>query len=119
MAKEIKTINELKQVRDIPAVVATEKGFITYINDSFQSTFQWKKEELLGAPLITFIPERFQDAHHLGFSRFLSTGIPTLLNKPLKLMALNKQGKEISCEHYIIAEKIKGEWVFGATIRPI
>ena len=55
----------------------------------------------------------------MGFSRFLLTGKPTILNQPLNLKILKMDGKETDAEHIITAEKINGNWVFGAKITPL
>ena len=112
-------ISDLKQEVNLPVVIANEQGVITSVNKSFEDLFGWHRDEMLGKPLTIIIPKSLHDAHHLGFSRFLTTGNPTLLNKPLKLKAVTKDGKEFNAEHYIVAEKENDKWVFGATIRPL
>ena len=103
----------------MPVVIADHQGFITYINDAFEGAFGWKKSEIVGKPLTVIIPKTLHDSHHMGFSRFLMTGKPTLLDQPLTLKAVTKKGREFESEHYIIAEQNHGQWVFGATIRPL
>lgn len=49
--------------------------------------------------------------HHVGFSRFLNSGRPTILGQPLELKALAKDGREFAARHVIIAEKVAGQWV--------
>lgn len=115
----MKTIAELKKEAHLPVVTVDEFGVITFINEAFTNFFGWSQKEIIGRPLTIIIPKNLHDAHHLGFSRFLSTEAPTLMNQPLKLKALLKNGKEIDAEHIIIAEKINGFWVFGATLRPL
>jgi PAS domain S-box-containing protein len=84
----------------------------------FEKTWGWKKEELVGQTLTTIIPANLKDAHHMGFSRFLLTGKPTILNQALELVMVLADGEEVLAEHFIIAEKIDNKWAFGATIRP-
>ena len=115
----MKSINDLKKEMNLPIVIADEQGLITSINKPFEDVFGWQKSEIIGKPLATIIPKSLHDAHHLGFSRFLTTGKPTLLNQPLKLKAIKKDGKEFNAGHIIIAEEQNGNWVFGATIRPL
>ena len=115
----MKTIADVRKERDLPAVVADHTGCIVYVNDRFESVFGWKAQEISGKLLTTIIPRNLHDAHHLGFSRFLSTGTPTLLNQPLRLKAVTKDGKEFNAEHFIVAEKADGQWVFGATVKPL
>jgi len=113
------TINQLKSMRDVPVILASEEGFITYVNEKFTSVFGWTNKESMGSPLTLIIPSSLRDAHHMGFSRFISTGQPTLLYQTLKLKAVNKKGEEFDAEHFIIAEKKDGHWIIGATVKPV
>lgn len=115
----MKSIAGLKKETFLPVVIANEQGCITYVNEPFLALFQWKREEITGKPLTTIIPPNLHDAHNLGFSRFLMTEKPTLLNQPLQLMAVTKEGVQFNAEHTITAEKENGHWIFGAVIRPL
>lgn len=67
----------------------------------------------------TVIPRSYQDSHNLGFSRFVMTEQSRILNHPLRLLAVTKDGREIMSEHFITAEQEDGQWVFGAILRPL
>ena len=113
------TVDELRRERGVPVVIADHQGVITYVNEPFETVFGWRAPEVVGKPLTIIIPPNLHDAHHLGFSRFLTTSKATLLNQPLRLMAITKDGREFDAEHLITAEQQHGQWVFGATIRPL
>ena len=113
------SLDELKREKDKPVVIADHQGCIRYVNPRFEVVFGWKGSEVLGKPLSIIIPTHLHDAHHLGFSRFLTTERPTLLGQPWNLKAVSKDGREFDAEHVISAEKVDGQWVFGATIRPL
>ena len=115
----MQTIDALKRLTDVPVITADEQGLITYVNPRFEQVFGWGLKEITGKPLTTIIPTNLHDAHHLGFSRFLTTGAPTLLNQPLTLKAATKAGAIFDAEHLIVAEQRNGRWVFGASIRPL
>lgn len=115
----MKTLDAIKQETDVPVVIADHRGLITFVNQPFTAVFGWTPKEIIGKSLATIIPTNLHDAHHLGFSRFTSTGTPTLLNQPLALKAVGKNGKEFDAEHFIVAEQRDGQWMFGATIRPL
>ena len=115
----MKTIDDIKNETNVPAVVADEKGLIIRINKPFETLFGWTSKEIIGMPLVSIIPEHLHHAHNLGFSRFLVSGKPTLLNQPLKLKAIKKDGEEFDAEHYIVAEKEHDGWIFGALIKPL
>ena len=113
------SLKELKSEKEKPVVIADHQGCIRYVNARFEAVFGWKGGEILGKPLSVIIPTHLRDAHHLGFSRFLTTEKPTLLNQPLKLRAVSKDGREFDAEHVINAEKVDGQWFFGATVQPL
>jgi len=113
------TFERLREEETVPVVITNQQGLITHTNKPFQRVFGWSEDEVLGKPLTLIIPKALHDAHHLGFSRFLNTGRPTLLDRPLQLKAVTKGGREFAAEHIISAEKRNGEWIFGATIRPL
>jgi PAS domain S-box-containing protein len=113
------TIDALKAETEIPVIIVDHEGTIVHINEMFEKTWGWRKSRLVGASLTTIIPENLRDAHHMGFSRFAVTGKPTILNQALELLILTADGKELPAEHHIIAEEINGNWLFGATIKPL
>ena len=110
------TIEEMKNATDMPVILAEQDGFITFINKAFESAYGWTANDLVGKPLTTIIAKKLRDAHQIGFSRFLTTAKSAILNQKLKLMMVTKDGKELETEHFIVAEKQSGRWVFGATI---
>lgn len=112
------TLEELKGLADALVVIADQDGFITFVRGDFSGVLGWESGELLGKSITVLMPKRFRDAHNLGFARFLMTEQPTLLNRPLNLKVLTKDGEELDSEHVIIAEKTGGRWVFGTSIRP-
>jgi len=112
------TIEQLLQ-SPLPAVVANHEGIITAINHHFETVFGWDTEEIIGQPLTVILPSFFWDSHNLGFSRFSATEQSTILNHPLQLKAVTKDQREIESEHFIIAEKREGNWLFAATLRPL
>lgn len=115
----MKSLNEIKLETDIPVVITDSQGFVIYVNDCFSSVFGWSIAEIQGQTITKIIPEGFRDSHHLGFSRFLSTENSTILNHPLRLKGITKEGREIEAEHLIMAEKQEGEWLFMAMLRPL
>lgn len=115
----MQTIQQLKDQTTAPVIVIDHEGIVLHINESFENTWGWRKENLVGQTLTTILPANLKDAHHMGFSRFLVTGKPMILDQALKLMILKADGQEIVAEHFIVAEQIDGNWMFGATITPL
>jgi PAS domain S-box-containing protein len=113
------TIDALNAETAIPVIIVDHEGTILHINQVFEEAWGWKKETLVGQTLTTIIPGNLKDAHNMGFSRFLLTGKPTILNQGLELAIIMANGEEATAEHHIIAEKTDGNWVFGAMIKPL
>ena len=113
------TIDQLKADTESPVIIIDETGVIIHINQTFEKTWGWQKEALIGQTLATILPETLKDAHHMGFARFLVTGKPTILNQAINLTIMKADGKEAAAEHIMIAEKIDANWIFGATIKPL
>ena len=113
------TIAALEAELAVPVIFTNANGIITTINQMFEKAYGWSKEELVGNLLTTIIPDGLHDAHQLGFARFLATGQSTILNQPIELSVVRSDGRKVPARHFIIAEKIDEEWVFGALITPI
>ncbi|NEQ53541.1 MAG: PAS domain-containing protein [Leptolyngbya sp. SIO3F4] len=118
-ANRPQNISDLKAIDDLPVVVANSQGLITYINDCFEKVLEWTKDDVLGELITIILPDSFRDSHNLAFSRFQASEKATVLNHPLELMTITKSQEEIMTEHYIIAEKVENDWLFGAVLRPL
>lgn len=112
------SIEEL-QGRDLPFVLADHQGMIKEINPRFEEVYGWQPEDLRGQSLSLILPDAFRDAHHLGFSRFQITGEAVVLNHPLRLKTICKDGRGIESEHFIVAQRQGEAWVFAATLTPL
>ena len=110
------TIEKLMSEKEVSVVIADHQGIITHVNEAFTETFEWQADDLIGELITTIIPSTLQDAHHLGISRFMTTGEPTLLNQPLDLEIVTGGGRIEKAQHFIVAQKSDGRWVFGAKI---
>lgn len=113
------TIEELKAIDEVPIVIANSQGLITYINDCFERVLEWSQDDVIGELITLILPSSFRDSHNLAFSRFQASEKANVLNHPLELMTITKSQQEIMTEHYIIAEKIGDDWLFGAMLTPL
>lgn len=105
---------------EAPAIiVANEVGLIEHVDPELARSLRWRVDQLLDQPLTTIIPRRFRDAHNLGFSRFLVTREPTLLERRLRLWVATASGDELRAEHVITGLLVERGWVFGATIEVV
>lgn len=119
MAYKPKTFDELVKEQALPVVVIDHNSFFLVVNKAFEKEYGWTAEDLLGKSITKIIPPYLRDAHQVGFSRFMITEHPTLMNKPLPLSILYKGGAIREAEHYITGEKRKGHWQFAASITPL
>ncbi len=96
------------------------KGEIIFWNKQAESIFGWKNEDIIGKTLAeTLIPKRHGIEHNIGMQHYLKTGEGPVLNKPLELPAINKEGKEFPIEILIIPLKQNNEMFFCSFIRDI
>ena len=102
--------------KDYPVIIADKDGMIIQVNEAFNKCFAWTEDALIGQMTSSIIPENLRDAHNLGFSRFLISEKPTLLNKDLDLEILKGDGKTIKARHFISAQKDPEGWTFAAKI---
>lgn len=103
---------------DLPALVADKFGFIREATEAFCESFGWRQQDLTGKPLAVVVPSHMQDAHHLGFARFVETGRPTLLGQPLTLPIVRGDGQHQDAELCIEARETADGWMFRATAVP-
>ena len=114
----VPSIKELQQ-GDRPFVLADSLGQIVAINSAFEQAYGWRDEQLRGKSLSVILPAAFKMSHQLGFSRFQALETSTILAHPLRLKTVCVDGREVVSEHFIVAEKVEGVWVFGATLTPL
>lgn len=118
MAEELISVEGLR-LQSLPFILADHQGMIMEVNDLFQEVYGWSQEDLAGQSLSKILPSVFRDAHHLGFSRFQITQKSEILNHPLKLKTVCRDGREVESEHFIVAQRSGDQWVFAATLRPL
>ena len=79
-------------------VCADARGAITFWNRAAEALFGCTREEAVGRPLDTIIPERFRSAHNAGFARLAPGAEPRLTGKTVEIPARHKSGREIAIE---------------------
>jgi len=100
----------------VPVVALDQASLFTYINKPFTDEYGWTEAELVGKSVVEIMPEHMRSGHNIGFSRFLATEKSELLNKQLPLKVRYKDGREMLSNHFIVADKLDGKWVFAAVI---
>ena len=96
------------------------KGIIRSWNAAAESTFGWRREEVLGRELAeTIIPMRLRAGHREGLARFEATGGGRSSDRLLELSALHRDGHELPVELTISPQRIGERQVFNAFIRDV
>ena len=109
----------LRELHNLPFVRTDAEGRIVEFNARFETVYGWNSQ-ILGESIGVILPASFRDQHHSGFSRFKLTESSKLVNHPLELMTLCRDGEAIRSEHFIVAEReTAGSWSFAATLRPL
>ncbi|MFK0733873.1 MAG: PAS domain-containing protein [Gloeotrichia echinulata HAB0833] len=75
---KMSAIANLKDKSELPVIITDHQGIVIYVNSVFEATFGWNYSDIIGQTLALILPTYFQDAHHLGFSRFSATGVSTI-----------------------------------------
>jgi PAS domain S-box-containing protein len=76
-------------------VLIDSRGLILSWNPRAEALFGWTRQEAVGRRLADLIvPERYREAHTRGLARYLATGEGPMLNRPVELSALRRDGSE-------------------------
>jgi PAS domain S-box-containing protein len=95
-------------------------GMIIDWNPQATATFGWSREEVIGRPLVeTIVPMKYREAHLRGLNRFLSTGEGPVLNRPIEITALHRDGREFAVELTISPLRRGKGYIFNAFIHDI
>ena len=85
-------------------------GVIVDWNRQAETTFGWRRQEVLGRPLHEIIiPLGYREAHLKGVRRFLVTGEGPLLQRRIEVPALHRDGTEFPAELTIAPLRIGSE----------
>ena len=81
------------------AVVASDASdAVTYLNPAAERLLGWSRQELVGQPLTTLMPERMRSAHEAGFRRYMTTRQTRIMGRPVRVPAQRKDGSELDIE---------------------
>jgi PAS domain S-box-containing protein len=101
-------------------IVIDATGRVDEWNPQAERTFGWSRDEAVGQMLSHLImPTRFRAAHEAGIARYMATKVPRVMNRPMELAALNRQGIEFPIELSVWPIPDGQALRFGAFIRDI
>jgi PAS domain S-box-containing protein len=100
----------------IDCIIAMDReGRIIEFNPAAEQCFGYRKEEIIGKPLVDMIiPPRMRDAHERGMAGYRTTGAGAFLGKRVEVMAMRADGDEFPAELAIdVAQGAEGEIFIG------
>lgn len=101
-------------------VAADDANRIIAISASLARTVGRERADLIGRRVVALIPPALREAHVAGFSRHLTTGQAHVLDVPLTLPVLHRDGREIDCSFLVQrAPSHGGRPVYLAWIEPL
>jgi two-component system, cell cycle sensor histidine kinase and response regulator CckA len=89
-----------------PAFVMDADGVVVEWSPQAQAAFGWRREDAVGRRVSELvIPERHRATHEAGLKRFVASGRGALLDRPLELEMLHRDGHEFTLAIRIGAER--------------
>ena len=124
LSEDLKNSNKRMQtiLQHAPDAVISidEDGVIRSWNTEAEFIFGWNEKEAVGKSLSkTIIPERYREYHDAGMKHYLRTAEGPVINKPIEISAVRKNGSEFPVELKISATKINDRYIFIGFIRDI
>ena len=102
------------------AVVAADaSSTIVYANAAAERLLGWPADELIGRPIATIQPPRLRDAHARAFERYFTTRVPRIMDSPIRLPALRRDGAEIEIELSLSTIDSDGTHLVVASLRDL
>ncbi len=121
-ASQIEDLYRLIVDHVLDAFIAIDQhGILLEWSEQAAGIFGWRRDEVLGKPLIeTLIPKRYHAAHLAGMRRFLQHGKGRIINKRVEMVARRKDGTEIPVELTVTPiVTTSGRTIFVASLRDL
>ena len=95
-------------------------GIVTDWNTQTTAIFGWTRTEALGQPLSHMvIPPRDRDTYARGLREYFKTGVGSILNRRIEIMAQHKDGREFPVELSVSPARVGESYMFSAFVRNI
>ena len=101
-------------------VTIDHQGRITEFNPAAESTFGYRRDEVLGRYMSdVMVPSSLRKTHAQGFARYLATGEARVLGRRVEMTALRADGSEFPVELAITRVALDGPPLFTGYLRDI
>ena len=101
-------------------VTIDHHGLILEFNSAAERTFGYRREEVLGRPMVELlVPVELRAAHTEGFGRYLATGVGKFIGHRIEIEALRSDGTTFPVELAVAKLEIAGAPAFTAYMRDL
>jgi PAS domain S-box-containing protein len=99
-------------------VTMDHHGNIVEVNAAAERMFGYTAAEMVGRELASLmVPPRLREAHRRGLERYVQTGESTIVNHPLEIEGMRKDGSEFPVELAVTRPELPGPPLFCGYIR--
>ena len=122
---EEKLANSEEQLRTLLSasldgiITIDQNSSVIFWNEGATRILGYDAQEIMGTSLTRILPERFQAGHLAGVARVIREGRSTMMGKPIEMMALTKDQREIPVELSLSQWNLKGKTYFSGILRDI
>jgi len=101
-------------------ITMDQMGRILEFNPAAETTFGYRRDDVLGRELVDFIiPQALRDQHRGGLAHYFATGESAILDKRIEVTALRATGEEFPVELSVIRIPSSGPPTFSGFVRDI
>lgn len=101
-------------------IVIDDLGRIREFNPAAERIFHWKREQVVGLDIAAvIIPTELRDRHRQGLMQHIATGVTTLLDRRLELVAIHAEGDRFPIELTVTRNDLEATPYFTAFIRDL
>ncbi|MDR6841155.1 putative bifunctional diguanylate cyclase/phosphodiesterase [Pseudoxanthomonas sacheonensis] len=101
-------------------IVIDGLGHIREFNPAAEHMFHWAREQVVGLDIAdVVIPPDLREGHRQGLMRHITTGVTTLLDRRLELVAIRAGGERFPIELTVTRSDIEASPCFTAFIRDL
>lgn len=101
-------------------IVINQSGLVVEFNASAETTFGWKRKDLLNKNLAQYLlPERYREKHSSALKNYDPSRSGRITETPLELFGLHANGYEIPIELSLSSTVVGGDIFFTSVIQDI
>lgn len=100
-------------------VAADDSNRIIAVSAPAAELLGWSAEELVGRRVTTIVPPELREAHIAGFTRYLTSGVGSVIGQEVALPALRRDGQRVPVLLHLVAQPLAlGRTVILAHLSP-